>query len=408
MTGEPEYQAAVRAWAARLRAAEPVTWSAFCASGDGASVGARVDPSTTLVPGSGQLEIVRRLAVLHRSEGLPDFAGLADLVLASSGPGRGLVDPPLPWPGSAPGHGPAPVEPDLLPGTELVRAASGALVPLLLRSPVAPVHPTASSRLRRYLPGRHRFAVAGTPLTAAAVRTALLDAGWVEGGSRATHLVLGRDLESMMAEHWAARTLAGAERRWRPLWRRAVTTESLPPRLRLDEIAARRSNEHGPGAVHLVLGRDAAEIAAGVRAATGAGISLGPIDADVVAADLLRRLNPFLVLAGGSAGRRTAIAGPWPAALRDARRSTSRTALGAPRGLLPWAIGTADRMAGRITGRVPDAAAGGDYAVHGDPAVLVPDRGRDVARTVDPDDVADLAVRMIAALWRYEAQEGDR
>src|SRR5690606_4026722 len=128
-----------------------------------------------------------------------------------------------------------PIEPELLPGTEIVRAASGALVPLLLRPGPPPQTRSRPALLRR----RRRFVVHGSPMTAAALRDALVAAGWVEGGRGAVHLVVGRDLETMMTEQWQVRAREGSERRWRPLWRRAATVGLVPPRLRLAGIAGR-------------------------------------------------------------------------------------------------------------------------------------------------------------------------
>jgi hypothetical protein len=300
--------------------------------------------------------------------------------------------------------GPTPVEPELLPGNEIVRAASGALVPLLLRPGSRP-GPRSSSGSRRLLVRRNRrVAVHGSPLTAAALRDALLAAGWSEGGRGAAHLVVGRDLETMMTEQWHVRAREGGERRWRPLWRRAATVGLVPPRLRLAGIAERLAAEHGPDRVHVLLGDTVEDIAQGVRAAIGVRVAPADVRADPEATDLLRRLNPFLVLRGG-AGAPAAALGRWDAALAAVREggAAPRTErLGAPPGMVGWAVEAAEAIGDRLA----TAAGAGDYAVHGDPRRLVPHRSRATARAVDPAAVADLAVGLLAALWTLDPTGG--
>lgn len=379
----------VRAWAARLSSGDPITWSAFVAAED-AAPGGGTPPDAGMLPGSAQLELLRRIALVHAEQPVPDLAGLAGLVLASAGPGRGLVDPPLP--GAPRTFGVPAVEPENLPATELLRAAAGVLVPLLRDTRPAP----ASRRGRRWGRSR-RFVALGSPLTARAVADRLVADGWREGSGRgARYVVVGRDLETMMAEHWESTTRGGSERRWRPLWRRVSTLDRLPPRLDLTEIAERLVADHGPDAVHVVLARDDTELRAGLEAALAVPVDVGLAVPDPQAADLLRRLNPFLVIAGASRG-------PWRDLLVETRATLGPPVpVGAPPGMRRWARRTARTMAARVRA----AAEHGDYAVHGDPAALVPDPDRQVDRAVEPGPVAELATALIVTLWRRRTEGG--
>ncbi|MBO9522756.1 MAG: hypothetical protein J7518_14585 [Nocardioidaceae bacterium] len=379
MTRTPEYDARVRAWADALRSGDTRTWAEFRES-DAAS------PGHGPLPGNAQLELVRRLA----ERDVPgDFGALADLVLATPSPGRGLVDPPLPWPGGLREFGTPAVEPDQQPVEELVRAACGVLVKLLR------AQPETRRRVRRPVPRRRAFVLAGAPVTVAAVRETLRSAGLREGGRRATYLVLGGPFDHLMAERWCARIAAGEATRWRRSWRAAKTRPRGWPDLDLPTLASSYA-EKAPGRVHVVLGTDPQQVAdralglLGVRARVRVG------SADIVAADLLRRLNPLLVLAAGPAGARALVTGPWADAV-DARPHEG--SLGAPSGHGAWSKATATRMAEELAA----AARAGDYAVHGDPAVLLGDRragtGAVVRRAVPAEDVLDLALDLIASLW---------
>ncbi|MGO4255058.1 hypothetical protein [Marmoricola sp. RAF53] len=392
MSRPAEYVAQVGAWAADLRVGGTATWAEFRA-GDPAPG----PPPPGPLPGSAQLEVVRRLAL--RAPDLPRFADLADLVLGTASPGRGLVDTPLPW-ADEPAFGTPAVEPELLPADELVRAAAAVLVRLLVDAPpAAATRPSRGGRWRR-----RGFVVLGAPGAAAAVRDALVGAGWREGGLRPTYLVLGGPLDDLMAERWAARVRAGAGMRWHRMWRTAATHDRVPPALRLPEIAGRLADQFGADRVHVVLGADPAAVLAGVGAVLGTklgtepgtepGTKLGaPARADVTGTDLLRVLNPLLVLAAGEEGRRRVVAGPWASARAAVTFADPYAAgLGGPPGLRPWAAATARRMAGQLRA--------GDYAVHGDPDLLVPTTDRERPASVDPADVLELALGLVAELWQ--------
>lgn len=386
MTHSEAYDAQVRAWAAALRARDTRTWRAFRDD--------RVPPVEAVsgpLPGSAQLEIVRRLA----ARGVEDagFAALADLVLGTTSPGRGLVDPPLPWPESPIEFGTPAIEPDEQPADELVRAACAVLVRLLTDQP-------RPARRRRGVRWRRGFVLAGAPVTVSAVRDSLLAAGLREGGRRPTYLVLGGPLERLMAELWEERIRNGSAMQWRRLWQVARVRGEVAPAIDLPALAARFAGQAGPRRVHVILDENPDVVVRRAAEVVGVRTVAEPPRADVVATDLLRRLNPLLVLAAGENGRRSAVAGPWAAAL--AAQSRSAVLLGAPAGLTDWAGDAARRMSEKL--------AAGDYAVHGDPAVitrtLASTQSRDL-RAVPAEEVLDLALDLVATLWRTTSRPAE-
>ena len=375
---EAAYADRVRAWAGELRAGSSQTWRAFL---DGASTSARPLDEDGPLPGAAQLELVRRLAA---ETDLPRFAELADLVLATAGPGRGLVDAPLPWPAERSVGTPS-VEPDELPADELLRASAGVLAKLLAAEADLP----AAHRSRPWRPWRRGFTLLGAPTTVELVRAALLDRGLREGGgSRTTWFVLGGPLEDLMAQRWSARVRAGAGVRWQRLWRTAATNDRLPPGIALPTIARHVADEFDPARVHVVLADDPRQVFRVVADLLGVpGAPLEP-RVDVLATDLLRRVNPVLGLAVGDVARRRVVDRVWP----EIAAGEDPAPLGAPAAHLDWAVATGERMA--------DALSGGRYAVHGDPAIVVPTRRRDVRRVPDPDAVLEHALLVVGRAWQ--------
>ncbi|MGY2877014.1 hypothetical protein ACVW00_004204 [Marmoricola sp. URHA0025 HA25] len=380
---EAAYAGRVRAWAGQLRTGSSPTWREFLA---------RPDPEKSLrhdgpLPGAAQLELVRRLADQHPA--VPRFAELADLVLTTAGPGRGLVDAPLPWPAERTVGTPA-VEPDELPAEEILRACAGVLARLL-----APEAALPSPRVARpWRPWRKGFTLLGGPTTVELVRGALHQRGLREGGARTTWFVLGGPLEDLMAQRWSARVRAGAGVRWQRLWRTAATNDRLPPAIALPTIARHVAEEFDPARVHVVLAEDpqgALEIVADVL-----GVAGGPVEAyaDVLATDLLRRVNPPLGLAVGEEARRRIIDRVW----RDLAGGEEAAPLGAPAAQLDWAVATGERMA--------NALSAGRYAVHGDPAIVVPTRRPGVRRVPDPDAVLAHALLVVGRAWQRSTERG--
>jgi len=382
-----EYADRVRAWAGLLRAGSAQTWSDFLDGPE--AVAAPVDE--LVLPGAAQLELVRRLAAQVGGDPLPDFHRLADLVLTTAGPGRGLVDVPLPWRGDSTGTsariGTPPVEPDQLPAEEILRIAAGVLARLLATASRVPDR----RRPRTWRRWRRGFTLLGAPTTVDLVRAALRARGLREGGTRTTYLVLGGPLEDLMAQRWSSRVRAGAGLRWQSLWRTAATNDRVPPGIALPTIAAHLADEFDPARVHVVLADDASATLALVGEVLG--VSTDPIAgrSDVLATDLLRRVNPALTLAVGEDVRRQIVGHVWP----EISSGEDPGPLGAPDAQLDWAIAAGERMATRLSG--------GRYAVHGEPALVVPSRRPGVRRTPDADDVLAHALLVVARAWRRHA-----
>lgn len=375
------YADRVRSWAALLRSGSTQVWSEAAALSPAG--GAADGLPGGVLPSAAQLEVVRRLP-----RGLPGFERLADLVLATPGAGRGLVDPPVPDP-EAPAFGSPATAPEDLPAEELLRVCAPVLVSLLagLEPPVTPAR-RAPRRLRR-----RQFVVLGAPATTRALRDALLARGFREGGRRATYLVVGGPLDELMAQRWSARVRAGSAMRWSRMWRTAESGDRVPPGIDLPGLAGRLAAQFGADRVHVVLG-DTAFVGEQVGRVLGVPLALSE-DHDPLATDLLRRLNPLLVLAVGEERRRLVVGRIWPLVSEE---SSSRPAV--PRGRGAWAAVAGTRMAVRLHA----AEQAGDYAVHGDPAIVVPAEGgtRGVLR---PEAVLDFALEVVGRVWTMSEEE---
>lgn len=393
----PTYEQAVSAWAAHLRSGGTSTWSTWRRDHGTDRLDA---PLLHPLPFAHQLELLRRLnltaarGIGEAGERLPGpvLEDLADRVLAASTPGRGLIDVPLPWEARPPWGTPA-QEPDLLPAEELVRLAAGVLAHRLRALP-PPQEPDTAQRWP--LPWRRRFRLHGSPGTVSVVRSALLEQGLVETGLGATHIVVARPVEVMMAEHWAAAVRRGQVLQWGRLWRRARAVDALPPSIAVASIADRlqaRLHRRRGEPLHVVVATDAAEVVHHVTRVLGARAFDLPPSTDVALPDLLRQVNRLTGLLGG------------PARVRP----VSRTLLGAldapalhqvdphtdgfltPRVMLPWAREVAATTADRLR------AAG--YPVHGDPGALAPTE-HDLAGTVDRNLTLELALTACLRTWQ--------
>jgi hypothetical protein len=389
MTG---YAEAVEGWTAHLRAGGTTPWSAWRQESRPPSP---VEHSRDLpLPSATHLELVRRINQEAGGEPVP---GLVDLVLTTAAPGRGRVDVPLSWPAAgqdSPRFGTPPVEPDQVPGDELVRLAVGVLARQLPRLPP----PAPAPDLTRWpAPWRRRFRLYGSPGTVAGVRSALLAQGLVESDWRPVHIVLGRPLEVMMAEHWAATTAQGGHPRWATLWRRAEANKALPPRLDVvgitERLAARRRAREP---VHLVVAREPDEVAAEVADVLRArAFDLGA-GGDAARTDLLRRLNRLTTLTHGP-GQVHRLATTLSELLADS--SPRVPALDVPAGTRKWAR----RSAAAAVERLERSPRGAGYAVHGDPGSLAP-TGSGLPGTIDPRQTLEVAVEACLRTWRR--QEG--
>jgi hypothetical protein len=144
--------------------------------------------------------------------------------------------------------------------------------------------------------------------------------------------------------------------------------------------------------VHVVLAEDPGTALA--RVADVLSVEGGPLEphVDVLATDLLRRVNPALGLTVGDETRRRVVERVWPEVAGGERQAP----LGAPNAHLDWAIAAGERLA--------DALSTARYAVHGDPAIVVPTRRPGVRRAPDPDDVLAHALLVVGRAWRRHTE----
>ncbi|HEY3529881.1 MAG TPA: hypothetical protein VGK78_12095 [Nocardioides sp.] len=323
-------------WVAHLRDGGTTPWSAW-----GSAAGADQHFGRYL-PGAQQLELVRRL----NQRRLPS-PELADRILATSAPGRGRPDLGLVGvlPDSA--FGPPPVDPAELPGDELVRVATA-----LIAEDVVAAGDPFETRTPRLL--RRRYRLLGDPELATPLRAALVADGRPPGGRRATVVVAGTDLASMLVHLWTARSLGAGVRPWRDWLRLETGRTGLPDRIDLAARAQEWVPRVGAGHVHVVLD-DPRRV---VRMVTRRRIAaVRPLSADAV--ELARRTAP-VVGTLVTPERRTALM--WHR-LRPVLSAYPGPPLRPPPRFRDWLVdGTTDLRRRLATG---------DYAVHGalpDPA----------------------------------------
>jgi hypothetical protein len=346
-------------WVAHLRDGGTTPWSAW-SSAAGAD-----EQSGRYLPGAQQLELLRRLNQLR----LP-APELADRVLATSAPGRGRPDLGLVGVLRASAFGPPPVDPGELPADELVRVATS-----VIAEDVVAAGDPLEARIPRLL--RRRYRAVGDPELARPLRDALVAAGRPPGGRRATVVVAGTDVATMLAHAWTARCLGAGVRSW-PDWLATVASRpELPERIDLAALAAHWSRRVGPGRVHVVLGdsRLAMRLAGGRRRRV---VRAAPLSAAAV--ELARRTAP-VVGTLVAPERRTALM--WHR-LRPVLAAHPGPELQVPRRHRGWVLEQTRGLRHRLSC--------GDYAVHG--ALLEP-----VARAgvTAPDDerVLELAMRVL-------------
>lgn len=392
---EPAYEQAAWSWTEHLRAGGSTPWADWVAAGNGA--GATV-PVGWVVPAAAQLELVRRAAL--RSPDRTSLTGLADLVLARSGPGRGLAEQPLSWAGPRAGHrfGTPAVDPSVVPTEELVRVGVGALTELLLRSP-ADHHDAPGPRRPRFT-RTPAFALAGAPVTTSAVRRTLAAAGHLEGGRSPEVVLLAEPFDRALAQVWSARVQRGAPVRWAGFVRRWSGRAELPPSADLPALARLWAQRVGPARVHLVVAPDGPDAAARETAAL---LGLHPKaarrprapeprwrDLSPAAVDVLRRVNAVLNVRAPEAVR-AAVVRTLAAGLAGADRpgDAAGPLLTVPEPFRPWALERAGAQADEIRA--------GGYPVHGDPDRIVP---RFEGLPTHPRDTDVLRVVLDACLER--------
>lgn len=339
------------AWVAHLRRGGSTPWLAFAAEEHPPLRGATGD-----LPGAAQLELVRRLAQHSSSGHRAGFEELADLVLARSGPGRGLAQLPLAWPTNPgdPRIGAPPVDPAAIPLEELVRVGVGALVDLV---ELTARSPAAAAPVRRRRPWSRSFRLAGAPVTAATVRASLAAAGHREGGRSPDVLVFWPGLDALMTQAWSARVQRGSALRWRAFTALWAAREDLPAGCDVARVAARWAEQVGPGRVHIVAA--ATDTVARRTAAEVLGLSTGrPVPGELVpltpaAVDVVRRANRVLSLRGPA--QRAALLLRLTRLLRS---ESDPQPLAFPARHREQAHDHAERLSAGLRGR--------DYAVHGD------------------------------------------
>jgi hypothetical protein len=345
----PTPEARAWGWVAHLLDGGTTAWSAW------GSQATSDEQSSRYLPGAQQLELLRRL----NQQRLPS-PELARRVLATSAPGRGRPDLGLIGVLPESGFGPPPVDPADLPADELVRVATA----LIAEDTVAagdPLEPRTPRLLRR------RYRVLGDPEVAVPLRDALVAAGRPPGGRRASVVVAGSDVSSMLVHVWTARALGAGVRSW-PDWLAAeVRRPALLERIDLAALARAWTARVGAGRVHVVLDdpRRAARLAGRRRHRP----AVRPLSADAI--ELARRTAP-VVGTLVAPEQRTALM--WHR-LRPVLTAHSGPPLRVPRRHRPWLDErTADLRRGLLAG---------DYAVHGalpepaeGPGVTAPDEER--------------------------------
>ena len=375
---DPSYDEAVAGWADHLRSGGTTTWAAWLDEPHLAS-------PTHPLPDAVHLELVRRL---NLAGGEP-ASGLADRVLATASPGRGLVDVPLPWPAAPRRFGSPAIDPAELPEEELIRLAVGVVVHLLPALPRPVVAPTRSPWP---VPWRRRFRLHGSPGTVAATRRGLLAQGLVETDWRPVHVVIARPVEAMMAEHWATTTRAGGILKWTTLWRREVAAGRLPARIDVAALAAGLAGRRREP-LHVVIAQDAQEAAEETARLLRARPFVVGGTGDLAETDLLRRVNRLTALTAGP-DRVRDLAARLAAALDDgATLPGSTPPPSVPRTALTWAREQAARAA-------RDLEAAG-YAVHGNPEDLVP-ADHQHSGAVDHTRTLELALAACLRTWRLQ------
>lgn len=365
------YLEAAWSWHQHLRTAGSTPWTEWTARSAGSVPPEQPVPAGWTVPGAAQLELVRRLAersVLEETS----FARLADLVLSRSGPGRGLAQQPLAWPGAAGCFGPPPVDPGEVPLEELLRVGVGALTELLLAGP-QPAVKRASVR-RRLLSGTPAFELAGTPVTTSAVRRALALAGHVEGGRDPRVVVVVEPLDQALFQTWSARAQAGSTVRWRGFVRRWVGRRELPASADPLGLARHWSARVGADHVHLVVAPTPLDAAEKVGVVLGVGLASSrrprlPGDPPVLAlppaaVEVMRRVNAVLNVRVHEP-RRAAVRRTLGATLVEASRDAGGATLTVPLPLQDWVRERAERAVEELTsagypvhGRLVDAVPG--------------------------------------------------
>jgi hypothetical protein len=315
---------------------------------------------------------VRRLALAASADAVV-VREVADVVLGRSGPGRGLGQQPLAWPGAAPRFGAPPVDPAGLPDEELVRVGVGTLTDLLLAAPASPAETTTARR--RLLTRTPAFTLAGAPVTTSVVRRDLAAAGHAEGGRSPEVVLLVEPFDATLAEVWSARVQRGAPVRWAGFVRRWASRAELPPSADYPALARLWADRVGVERVHLVVAARAPPPAAAGADATSAAARVLGLDVRRSASGIVPRWKPLAPAAVDVLRRVNAVLTVRVEATRGDRLVRQLAALLSAQEGRGGGLTVPGPFAGwaeaRARGLADDLRAGG-YPVHGDLDRVVP------------------------------------
>jgi hypothetical protein len=345
-------------WVAHLRDGGTTPWAAWqgrAPTGEQAGLH---------LPGAQQLELLRRLNVVGRPG-----ERLAQRVLATSAPGRGRPDLGLVGVLPESRYGPPPVDPADLPLDELVRVATS----LIAEDVVAAGDPPPARPPRRI---RRRYRLLGDPELARPLREALIADGRPPGGTSPTVVVVGADLDRMLAHVWTARSFGAGVRPWPDYVASESAHRRMSPRIDLAAVAARWAGRVGSGRVHVVL--DAPERAARLAGRRRAVPDRVELSADAV--ELARRTAP-VVGTLVTPERRSLLM--WHR-LRPVLAAYDGPPVRVPEHHHPWLVEQTADLRRRLER--------GDYAVHGH---LAEPAGRPGVTAPDEAGVLALAVQVL-------------
>ncbi len=367
-------------WVAHLRDGGSTPWRSWAGE---------AEPQGSYLPGAQQLELLRRL-----NAEAPVSPALAARVLAASAPGRGRPELLLEGAAAPSPHGLPPVDPARLPDDELVRVAAGLLAEDLSAATV-PSPPRATRR-----PWQRPYRLVGDPWLADPIREGLVAAARPPGGPRATVLIAGTDLATMLTHAWALRCFGPGAPPWAEWLDEALRPGRLPASVDLVRSARHWSERVGPRRLTVVLDPTAVPRLAGAprRRARAITDRVPAVPAD--AAELARRVGPVLGV----------LVAPERRELLLRRVLLPRLAGAGPTLTVP-----PDRLrrVRRRAARVRDALLEGRYAVHGDPSALLPrsaagPTGPTGPATTEPDGAAVLSLALRLLREPGPAGEGPR
>jgi hypothetical protein len=347
-------------WVQHLRQGGTTPWTDWTTT---------AEPGGAVVPGAQKLELVRRLNLV----GAP-APRLVERVLTATTPGRGQPELELVGAVAEPRFGPRPVDPVDVPDDELLRVAVGILAEDVVARGLPP-----APKVGRPRPWRRPYRLHGDPELVAPLRADLMARGRPPGGSNPVHVILATDLGRMLAHLWGARAFGAGIPAWRGWLRTVERHGSLPVRVDPLATARTRTGHAAPRRIHIVLDRQALPDLLGVRR-----VPDPPPELAAEVPDLARRISGVVGLLVPDDQRK-------PLMVR-----TVRPMLAGQEGH-PLAV--SERHHGWLRDhaeRIAEGLSRSGYAVHGDPATLVPVRAKGV-EAPPPRSTLALAIRMMLA-----------